>query len=206
MSSNGLSSDRPSRRPSPPRRPPDRVRQARRARPRGPPPGSGSATIASSGASVRLPVEVEHRPLGQSRDEEVGSRPTWSQPRGDGHDLGPDRCRSPRRAWRWRAGARRGCSGVARSVLVATATLTMRRTLDRLVDDEPVAEADLLVGREADRDHVHLRPGRLDQVVEPLPTASGPVQTRGVDQDELGVGPGTRCRGRRSGWSAAART
>ena len=81
------------------------------------------------------------------------------------------------------------CSGVARSVLVAIATLMVRLTLRHLVDDEPVAGPDLLVGREADRDHVDLGQRRLHQVVEPLAEQRArPVQPGGVDEDQLGVG------------------
>ena len=78
--------------------------------------------------------------------------------------------------------------------------------LGHLVDDEPVAGAELLVGREADRDHVDLGQRGLHQVVEPLAEQGArAVQAGGVDQDQLGVRRGARCRGRRCGWSAACR-
>ena len=53
-----------------------------------------------------------------------------------------------------------------------------------------VARADLLVGRQADTDHVDLGPGGPDQVVEPLAEQRPRlVQPGGVDQHQLGIGP-----------------
>ena len=66
----------------------------------------------------------------------------------------------------------------------------LRRALDlgHLVDDEAVAGAGLLVGREADRDDVDLGQRGLHQVVEPLAEQGArAVETGGVDQDQLGV-------------------
>ncbi|SLH33852.1 Uncharacterised protein [Mycobacteroides abscessus subsp. abscessus] len=64
----------------------------------------------------------------------------------------------------------------------------LRRHLLDLLHDPPVARADLLVGRDADRDHVDLGIGVAHQVVEPLAEQRArPVQARGVDQDELRV-------------------
>ena len=61
--------------------------------------------------------------------------------------------------------------------------------LGQLGDEEPVAGPDPLVGGEAHRDHVDLRPGGRHQVVEPLAEQRPrPVQAGGVDQDQLGVG------------------
>ena len=80
------------------------------------------------------------------------------------------------------------CSGVARSVLVATAMRGRAPHLGQLGDEEAVAGSDLLVGREAHGDHVDLRPRGAHQVVEPLAQeGAGPVQAGGVDEDQLRV-------------------
>src|SRR5439155_25664923 len=60
----------------------------------------------------------------------------------------------------------------------------------QLAGDEPVATTDLLVGGDAQADHVDLAPGVPYQVVEPLPEQrTGTVQAGRVDEHELGVGP-----------------
>src|SRR5256714_486875 len=56
--------------------------------------------------------------------------------------------------------------------------------------DEPVAAPDLLVGRDAQADHVDLAPRLPDEVVEPLPEqGTRPVQAGRVDEHELRVRP-----------------
>ena len=136
-------------------------------------------------------VGVERRPLGHQPDEQVGQqrrpgrrrRPTPARSR-------PTRCRSPRRA-RWMSSR---CSpirsGVARSVLVATAILVVRRTLASSVTrNRSPGPTFSLAGKHtattSTSDQV-----RAHQVVEPLAEQRArPVQAGGVDQDQLGVRP-----------------
>ncbi len=60
--------------------------------------------------------------------------------------------------------------------------------LGEFLDDELVAGAELLVGGQAEADHVDLGPGAADQVVEALAEQGARlVQAGGVDQHQLGV-------------------
>ena len=129
-------------------------------------------------------------PRAAARRSRSVSRPTWSPLTADTGTISAQSVpvSVPSAAMSSRCWASR--SGGTRSVLVATATFDRTPHLGELLDEEPVARADLLVGREADRDHVDLGPGAGHQVVEPLPQQRPrPVQPRGVDQDQLGVGP-----------------
>ena len=142
------------------------------------------------GCVGEVAVGVERRPLGQQPDEQVGQQlDLVAGHRGDRARSRPTRCRSRRPAPAMSSRCWPSCSGVARSVLVATAMLDRAPHLGQLVDDEAVAGPDLLVGREAHRDHVDLRPRGAHQVVEPLAQqGAGPVQAGGVDEDQLRVG------------------
>ena len=63
--------------------------------------------------------------------------------------------------------------------------------LGQLADQERVARPDLLVGREADADHVDLGPGAsCTRSLSRSPSSvRGRCRPGGVDQDQLGVGP-----------------
>src|SRR5699024_2381688 len=63
--------------------------------------------------------------------------------------------------------------------------------LGEVLGDEAVAGADLLVGGQAETDHVDLGERLAHQVVQPLPQqGAGTVHPGGVHQDDLGVLPG----------------
>ena len=137
-----------------------------------------------------LAVRVERRRLRHQVGEQPGQQLDLLAGDGrDGHDLGPvDASDRPISATAVSASATR--SRLTRSVLVTTATFGDPAERRQLARDEPVARADLLVGRQAEAHDVDLRPGRADLVVEPLPQQRArPVQTRGVEHDQLGVRP-----------------
>ena len=118
-----------------------------------------SATIASSGVSVSSPVGVERRPLGQPRDEQVGQQ-AYLVP-GDcrhRHDLCPVGFRPRAEVGDVEQVLRQAAPGSTRSVLVATAILTVRRTFASSVTRKLSPGPMRWSAREARRDHVDLAP------------------------------------------------
>ena len=141
------------------------------------------------GCVGEVAVGIELRPLGQQPDEQVGqqlhlvARRRPRPARSPAHSVPVSRPSS--------AMSSRCCpirSAVGEVGLGGDGDLRRTPDLGQLADDEPVARPDLLVRREAHRDHVDLGPGRPDQVVEPLAEQRArPVQAGGVDQDQLRV-------------------
>ena len=145
-----------------------------------------------------LAVGVERRALGQQPDEQVGEQlhlvaatpPTPARPR-------PTRCRASRRAARPRAaaGRRPSCGdevglGDDRDLRRAPRRARARCAMNR--SPGPIG----LVGRQAEADDVDLGPRLAHERVEPLAEQRARlVQAGRVDEHELGVGRGARCRG-----------
>ena len=136
-----------------------------------------------------LAVRVERRALRQQRDQQVGQQADLvARTRRHRHDLGPvgggvvaelvDRQQ-----------VLPELLGVARSVLVATATSVVRRTFaSSLAMNRSPGPIFSLAGKHT-ADHVDLGQRALHQVVEPLAEQrAGPVQAGGVDEDELASG------------------
>ena len=93
----------------------------------------------------------------------------------------------------------------AASIFVTMRDLLGARELVELLVDEAVAGAELLVGGNAEADHVDVAQRVLHDRVEPLAEQGArAVHAGGVDEDELAVWVRARCRGWRDGWSAAS--
>ena len=143
-----------------------------------------SAIRVSTSLSVLHVVRVEQRTFGQLATSRSASTSTWSPAtRRHRHDVGElAQLRRPRPT------ARRPAAGDAVSVLVTIAT-TGARSCGQLGGDEPVAGADLLVGRHAEPDDVDVGQRGPHDVVEPLARAA------------CAAGAGRACR-RGSSWAS----
>jgi hypothetical protein len=131
-----------------------------------------------------LLLRVQRWPLGQQLDEQVGQQLDLVPfQRADRHHLGGvDQL----------AGGHQlvGHLLLARRVGLGHHHDDRRRHLAQPAGDEGVAGAHRLVGGDAEDDHVDVGQGVADDVVEPAAEqAARLVQARGVDEDQLPVGP-----------------
>ena len=136
----------------------------------------------------QLSLRVQGRALRKGGDEEVGEQlDLVAGDRRDGHDLAPGELGLV-------TGALDGHQVLGQTVgrdevgLGGDGQHRLASQPGDLAHEEAVAWSDALVGGQAQADGVDFRPGRTDEVVEPLPQCRPwLVQPGGVDQHELRV-------------------